>query len=248
MSFINENGAFKKAFISTFRDQKNSPISNSKYSPTGLDFYNTIRSLTELIFLKKLDYHLNSFFVQNEIDNSKIQTVTREELSPSVLKNKVIDLITKDFIEREAFLTQGYPLNDASMGTVVYTTGKNGVIYDRLELEMPPNSEIRRNNENFLEIESKLFKITFKHDFDGTSTVIERELIQGEYDSPFLVKLNIIVDIKKSFVFKNDSLEIYKWLDSFIDEFHEYSSIDSLEKRSNLPLLKILKSLNNTEN
>lgn len=235
-SFLNENAAYKKTFMASMKREVKSKY---KYDPAQLDFYNIINSVLELVFLKQLDYHLNSYFVHNEIDTSGIKAVSRNELDQGVLKNRVIDLITKDIKEREAFVSE----NDRDTSRVVYKTGKNGIVYHRLELELPPESSIHRNSSGFLEIDNKLFRITFKPNFTGFSTFIPSELYEHSgNNSPYLIDVKLEITIKNSLIISDKNLEIYQWLDSFIRRFEEYVSTDCLVARSNLEIVRLLKS------
>lgn len=230
-----ENKAYAKALCKGYKDED---YDGEGFNPDKLDFYNLSSSAAEFIFLHQLDYHLNSYFVDKEINKSKIEVIPREDLPKSVLKNRVLELITRPHSEREAF----YSDSEESDYELVYSVGDNGEIFHQVNLELPPESTVTRNENGFLEINNKIFKLVFIPSCNGCSTVVEPELIVGEYDSLWQMIMKIEVEIKKNLFLKQSELEIYEWLDSFLEKFEEYSSIKKLEERSNINIVRLLKS------
>ncbi len=238
--FLNENKAFKKIFLKGASNNVNM-ASADIFEPDKLTYHTIINSVIELVFLKQLDYHLNSYIVHNEIDEKNIEIIPRSALSAGVLRNKVLELVTRDIAEREAFLGE----DSSSEGTnVIYTTGKRGAVYYRIDLELPKGSTLSRNTKGNLEVENRLFKMTLVPGFQGFSTVVSNELIEndGEYKSPKLASFKILVEIKNVFIVSNEELVLFSWLDSFLERIIEYASVTSLESRSNVELVRLIRS------
>jgi len=239
VGFLNENMAYKKAFIKTNSDKIKK---GNTLNLDQVDYYSIMNSVCELMFLKQLDYHLNSYFVENEIESNKIKCLERSDLGSNILKNRVIDLITKDMCEREAFINDG---DDPDEGVVYsHSGGKNGAIYERISLELPPGCSLDRNEKGYLVINSKIFKMTFRPKFEGFATFISPELTKydDEYYSPLFMSAYLDLEVKNRMWVSHDEIELYEWLDSFLIKIEEYFSTVQLEQRVNLTLLRALRS------
>ncbi|MBL4800134.1 MAG: hypothetical protein JKY50_22275 [Oleispira sp.] len=230
-----ENKAYSRALTISYEDYEQE---RTIYNPDNLDYYNLSASCAEFIFLKQLSMHLNSYFIHEEIDKSLMQLIPRNDLSKDILRNRVLELITRNRKEREAF----YDDHDADGESILcYAEGDDGEVFSRLQLELPSGSILSRLPDNSLKIENSVFEIRYSVRCDATNTIIASELIQGEYDSPWLVAAKLEVTVKKHIFLKNDDIQLYQWLDSFIMKFEDYMSISKLHKRSSLQLVKILK-------
>lgn len=192
------------------------------------------------MILDKLALHLNSYYIKNEIDNENIVEITRKEMDSNILKNRVLDTITKDMNERPAF----NHYNGEDMGNIISATGKNGIIYSRLNIALPPKSKIIRNDNNFLEISNKIFDITIVPNYQGVNDFLDPILVDNnsidEYGPLYSANFILIINLKRLILFNNDYVILYGWLDSFLDEIEEFISIKCLNKRLNPNFLKSL--------
>lgn len=230
-----ENKAYAKALLNGYEDYD---APDSSYDPDVLDYYNLVASCTEFSFLRKLGLHLNSYFVYEEIDRNKICAIPRSSMSQDVLKNRVLELITRNHREREAFLDH----DGDSDFELCFAVGDGGEVFDSLHLELPLGTKLQRLSDNSLRISSDIFDIRFVVDCNATSTVISPALICGDYDAPWLVSVKLEVTVKKRLILSSDDIEMHQWLDSFLNSFENYISIKKLEERSYLQLVSILKS------
>lgn len=230
-----ENKAYSRALTNNY---KNYEKKRGNYNPDDLDFYNLAASCAEFLFLRELSMHLSSYFVYEEIDKSLIMSVPRNELSKDILRNRVLELITRNHQEREAFCED----HDSDGDSILcYAEGENGEVFSHLELELPYGTTLNRLSDNSLKIENSVFRIRYVVRCDAINTVIASELIQGEYDAPWLVAVKLEVIVKKNTFLKNNDVLLYQWLDSFLTKFEKYMSIRKLHERSSLQLVKILK-------
>jgi hypothetical protein len=235
--FLQENSAYAKLFS----ESEQGIVSMDTFNPDNLNRHTIINSVLEYTVLHQLDLHLNTYFVENEIDESRIVTLGRDQLGDGVLRNRVIDLITKDMKERPAFDRDS---DSEHGGIVVYSHGKDGAIYQRLDVELPPKSNIARNADGFLVISNPLFDLTILPQYEGSATFIHRVFmpsLKGS-DNPLNARVNLHIRIKRSAYVTGRSMEMYEWLDSFVERMHEYISTDRLERRLDPDLIKILKS------
>lgn len=235
--FIQENEAYAKLFSET--DDKT--VSSNNFNPDKLDRNSIINSVLEYVVLCELDLHLNSYFIENEIDKKRIITLGREQLGAEVLRNRVIDLITKDMKERPAFVRSSNP---ESEGIVVYSQGANGAIFHRLDIELPPKSTIVRNSSGYLVISNRLFDLHIVPAYRGFSTALNPIYFPSHKRpyAPMLAEVKLCMRIKRAAFFTQDAMEMYEWLDSFVDRMTDYISTERLEQRLNPDLIEILKT------
>lgn len=232
---VNENKAYSKILMS----KNTNVVRMEKFEPDNLTHHTIINSVVEFIVLHRLDLHLNSYFRENEIDTDNIVNLTRKELSAEVLKNRVIDQITKDMRERPAFSNDIEPDTE---GVVVYSQGDDGAIYQRLELELPPNSKIFRNADGFLVIKNPLFNMTIIPKYEGFGATLSKHFVSDldEFLALKMVRLKLHIQIKNAAFFAGTSMKMYEWLDSFIEELHNCMCADRLMRRLDSDLVEML--------
>jgi len=235
--FVQEN----KAYAKLLSEGKTGVVNMDQFDPDDLNHHTIINSVLEFIVLHKLDLHLNSYFVDNEIDTRRIVALGRDQLGPDVLRNRVIDLITKDMKERSAFAND---LDSNSEGVVVYGMGENGAVYNKLDIELPPKSRIFRNKSGFLVISNRLFDLTIIPQYEGFATSLPHVYTPSveEHFAPRLATVKMCIRIKKATFITGQSMEMYEWLDSFVARMEDYVSTDRLEQRLDPDLINMLKS------
>jgi len=235
--FLQENKAYAKLFAKA----DSGIVSMDTFNPDDLNFHTIINSVLEFDVLDQLDLHLNSYFVENEIDKKRIVTLSRDQLGAGVLKNRVIDLITKDMKERPSFQRDA---DSETEGVVVYSPGKDGAIYQRLEIELPPKSTISRNSNGFLVIANPLFDLIIMPQYEGFATSLPHVFTPSvdHHFAMLLAAVKLHIRIKKTAFVTAESMQMYEWLDSFVEIMHDYISQDQLEQRLDPDLIEILKS------
>lgn len=238
-SFLNENKACAKIF-SEEEDIKS--LLKNGFNPDSLCRSTIIKSVLEFLVLHKLELHLGRYFVENEIGENKIAKIDRSILDKGILRNRVIDSITKDMKERDAFLSENI---DCPEGRVVYQTSKRGVVYQCFEISVPPGSKIYRDETGYIVISNKLFRIRIIPIYQGCSTIISQVLLynQKDYISPISVNINLEIKLTKTFIRDTESIQLYQWLDSFVEEMENYVSIENIERVLNTGMLEIINSL-----
>lgn len=235
-AFVHENRAYLK-LLST---QDSSVVHMDRFDPDNLNHHTIINSVLEFTVLHKLALFLNSYFVENEIDRSGIVVFARDQLGHQVLRNRVIDQLTRDMKERPAFSGD---FESETRGVVVSSYGTDGAVYQRLGIELPPNSKIARNNDGFVVIANPLFDLTILPNYRGFSTSLPRSLtpsLEGPHTPLRMASLKIIVRVRSTAFLTRGSMEMYEWLDALIEQLHDYMSTDRLTKRLDADLVKML--------
>lgn len=184
----------------------------------------------QYLFIKKLSLNLNSYF--NGLNNKATVVIGREQIPDVLLNNRVIEMISKPYEEREKFqknLNMKTP--SSQKGTVVMMSGEDGALYDLLEIELPRKSRILIDG-NSLVIKNRNFTIRFNVCFDGYSTVTPRyfeELYLGRsFDecNNFKVDLSFSIRFNPFFLLSFRDWRYLEWLDSIGDAFIDYFSFD----------------------
>lgn len=237
--FVSENDAYLKRFFD--REPDDVPI--DRFDPDDLNYITIVNSVVEFTILNHIDTHLNEYFLYNEIDSSKTVMLARDQLEPNVLKNRVIDQLTKDMKERSVF-SDNEDSDTHKEGVTTYVRHDDGAVYQRLEIELPPKSRIVRNDNGYLVIRNPIFDLTLMPKYDGSLTYIPPILMPQEekYVIPLLVSLKMVIRIKRTALFTRQSMEMYEWLDSLVEEMQDYISTDRLLKRLDPDLLELLTS------
>ena len=241
-ALLHENEAYWTPFSKKGRNIAHT----NRFDPDDLNHYTIINSTIEYTVLHKLIGHLEEYFRENEIDSNSIVEITRNQLDPSVLKNRVIDQLTKDMAERAAFGQDRDP--ETMRGVVVYSITRDGAIFDKLEIKLPQNSKITRNSDGYLVIKNPIFELTIMPKYAGFLTSLPPELIKPEEDdslSPVAFPLKLHIRISSRAFLTNESMEIYSWLDSSVDMLQNYISIDKLQERLDVNLVELINSTTN---
>lgn len=234
-AFVHEN----KAYLTLLADGDREFVPMTRFDPDNLNHHTIVNSVVEFTVLRMLDLHLNSYFADNDIDKSGIVTLSRDQLGAEVLKNRVIDQLTKDMKERPSFSGSSEPDIE---GVVVYATGRDGALYTRLGIELPPKSKITRNSDGHLVIANPVFDLTIIPAYNGTATYLPDVFTpsQSPLFSPRSIPLTMRIRVKSTALLAGRSMEMYEWLDSLIERMHEYISVDRLTQRLDPDLVKML--------
>lgn len=193
-----------------------------------------VEEFLEYLFVQWLSLELNSYFCR--FDKSAIELVKREQMSDVLIKNRVIELISKPYIEREKFQT----LNEADNkedGEVVYMMeGEDDVIYNRLEIELPRKSRVVREGKALV-IKNRDFEIRFESRYEGFGYVLpsyfEDFYMKRHLDDVdcFMVELELSVKLKPFFFLSVKDWRYLGWLDQLEESFSEYFCFNSFAKR-----------------
>lgn len=218
ISVLSENKAYKALWEDAFAH-------GIGVGEKGKDF---VKEFLDYLFIHWISLKLNSYFVHFESASTEI--IGREQIPDVLIKNRVIELISKPYEEREKFQDK-IKQKDPIEGRVVYMDGEDGVLYDMLEIELPRKSRVFRKN-NELVISNRNFDIRFETDYQGFSTVLpryfEKFYLNRSFDTVhnYMVKLRMSIKLKPFFLFSVKDWKYLGWLDQIEDEFVKYFSFD----------------------
>lgn len=189
----------------------------------------------QYLFIKKLSLNLNSFF--NGLNNKSTVVIGREQIPDILLKNRVIEMISKPYEEREKFQKSlQKETSSPQKGTVVMMSGEDGALYDLLEIELPRKSRILIEG-NSLIIKNRNFTICFNVRFEGFASSTRRY-----FESLYLgrsfhecrnyeVELSLSIRFSPFFLLSFRDWRYLEWLDSIGDVFFEYFSFDAFVEK-----------------
>jgi len=223
LSVLAENTAYKPLWKQAFRFDING-------KNKGQDF---VKEFLEYLFIHWISLELSSYF--NDFEEDSIEVVRREQIPEVLIKNRVIELITKPYEEREKFQAR-INKDDQDEGKIVYMGGEDGVVYEMLEIELPRNSKISREDDSLV-INNRNFDIRFDSDFKGYSAVMPRDFERFymkrslKDTNCFQTNLKMTIKLKPFFLFSVRDWAYMGWLDKIGDEFVTYFSFEDFIKR-----------------
>lgn len=233
-SVFKENNTFKEKWENAFKEKeiKNEEEFKKMHISNNKDIIGFFGELVEYIFLKKLSVITVDYF---NTKSNEIEVLTRDKISDYVLKNRILEMISKPFEERSAFS------NDQSnnrAGETIWAMSSNGVVFEKFELRLPKGTTLTKDKKNdTLVIKNKNYSIYFKHGFGGFSTStprgFEKYYLNKEFNEikhySFTPKLKIKLNPFFFLFFSN--WKNMNWIDIICEEFSNYFSFSKfLEK------------------
>lgn len=222
-SVLTENKAYEKIWKEAFTSGFGQGEKNKEF----------VKEFIEYQYINLISLKLNSYF--SNIDKRVTEKISRAQIPDVLMKNRVIELISKPIEEREKFQKVSSD-NNLAQGELYYVNGEDGVIYDRLELELPYKSKVYRKNDELV-IENRAFIIKFKSKFLGFNTVLPRYFESYymnrsmENTHNYLIDISMSIKMKSLFLLYVRDWRYIGWIDQIVEEFVEYFSIDDFVER-----------------
>lgn len=226
-SVFGENKAFKQLWTAAFTQRRivtehgevyinASVIENKKI----IEF---VGELIEYLFLQWLSVQQMDYF--STFDEKEITALTRERVADYLLQNRILEMISKPYQERQKFYegTNISPTDDTDIQhlSIFY----KGTVYNRFDLKLPKHSTLKKAN-GALIIKNRNYTIKFKHGFKGTNANLPRrfkEMYLKQNDGNvsgfgFYPELEIKLNPLFFLVWKN--WKYMKWIDILGENFH----------------------------
>jgi hypothetical protein len=190
-----------------------------------------VREAIEYFVLSRLSTNLTDYFNGNpSIDANEVTSFLRNDIPAVLLSNHFLDVLSKPMEEREVFMHREY--GDSSKGKVVYSTTRDGAIFDHFGLSLPRGTQICRDSDNSFSINTRRFSLRFDIIFDGYSGVppfdFEECYIGKSFDEIDAYNAKIFIDIKFKLIyfFSRTGWQYYTWIDQFIKTLEEDFSFE----------------------
>ena len=225
ISVLSENKAYRKLWEEAFEDETGK-------ENKGKDF---VREFLECQFVYWLSLELNSYFTIT--DDQAIDKIRREQIPDVLIRNRVIELISKPYEEREKFQSViGNKNEDLEQGEIFYIGGEDDVFFDRLEIELPRKSRVYREKDALV-IKHRTFNIRFESEFHGYGAVLPRMFERSymnrsmnETDN-YQIVMKMSIGLNPLFLFYIRDWKYLGWIDQIEEKFVEYFSLDKFIER-----------------
>jgi hypothetical protein len=186
-----------------------------------------VNEATEFLFLDWLSKKLEAYFQDDEIKKSLL-VLNRKNIPQILLENRIIDIISKPYEEREQFVDV---VDENTKEDVYFMNSKNGVFFKKFELILPRKS-LMKMKENTLLIQNRNFDIALLTEFSGVNAVLphlfEKAYLGKDFSNTNVYKISIKLEVNLNpffFLFWKD-WKYLRWIDIIADEFENYFSFD----------------------
>ena len=223
-SIFSENVPFKKQWTlevgpESFKyDKENSSV---KVVPPKI-----LKEFTEFLILEILSSHLSSYFdPMPSTARPDLTILSRNDISNLLVTNRVLDQVSKSPKDRAAF--ENFKASD-NWSNTYFAHGKDGVVYSRVELQLPKNATIQRSAKysDTIEIFHPDFKLTFKVKDCVTSVdtpyQFEKLYLKSDIDKIKTRRVEIHFEGQSTLrgLFKSGQWDHLLWIDSFLSSIH----------------------------
>lgn len=191
-----------------------------------------VRLLEEAVFfvlLETLSTHLSTYFNDHDGD-MYLREYRREDMPYSLLKNRVINLLSTPIEHRDIFLDTFPQGAKRPEGELHALYGSDGSMYSIFDFILPKGSAIRYSEVDGIRIETKRLSIDLAVKYSGFGAAVDNAFLSHYVGrSPKSVECRMIAiglkyRIKPLSLISSSGWQYYRWLDSFRKELR--SSFD----------------------
>ncbi|MFF0339679.1 hypothetical protein [Kribbella sp. NPDC004875] len=219
LALFAENPAFERQWNSEPVDKP--PHDHSNRNRTGGP--QLVREMAEYVVLDTLSTHLTDYFNHESFDPDLLEEFSRDDVPQVVLRNRVLELFSRDFKDRPGFQAQEEEKSSGG-GQIVSMYGDGGQYFNMFELTLPKGSSIERSPDGALVIRNQSVTLAIRVGFRGFATFIDREfshlyigIPRGIRDSGWRVEIQFEASVRRGFVAYGRNLAYHEWLDSFLE-------------------------------
>lgn len=255
-SVFSENKTFENMWIDAFakhtgvekKSPQSTPISESKKSAsffavmkktTQTDFekrnqkaIDFVGELIEYVFIDWLSLQQSSYF--DSFEGSELETLTREKIADYLLQNRVLEMISKPYEERENFINSENNGNANDGEVLVVFNGDT--VFNHFDLQLPKKSSMYKDGKKLV-IKNRNYTLRFSHNFIGFNANLPlgfselylghdfRDIVVYGFRPELEIKLNPFF-----FLFWKD-WKYMKWIDVVSEKFTDYFSFKAFVNR-----------------
>lgn len=183
-----------------------------------------INELTEYIFIEWLSDKLEIYFGDN---TKNITVLNRSNIADYLLDNRVLDLISKPFEDREKFLSKIKDKED-NIDDIYTLLGDDDVEFNKFELKLPPKTILKKEGKETLIISGKYFNLKLHSSFKGFNANIPYDFHRFYVSTPnmifYSISLRLEISLKPFFFLLSPNWKNLLWIDSVCESFlHDFS-------------------------
>lgn len=197
-----------------------------------------LEETVEYVILEELSTHLSNYFNDFNDNDSVIKEFTRNDFPEILLQNRIINILSTPFEDREIFVKGGMSKNDFE-GEVVSIYGQDGSRFSKFELVLPFGSIVNRIGDGFLKIENSRIVLLIEIINEGFGGVLPHGF---EYN--YLGKKSMDLDVRQLQIILNYKIKplallhgskwnYHNWIDSFIKRLVEFASFEDFLQNIN---------------
>lgn len=192
----------------------------------------------EFLLIHELSMHLSGYFDDQKKHEKYIKEYKRNDIPELLLQNRVLDLLTRPFDEREPFIRFMKEHHDIK-GEIHTIFGKDGTVYDRFHLHLPTETKLRRFLPGMLEFENNRISLLLTVRLEGFSTSRLSNVVslykRANPDEVVAYNVNIGLHyrVKARSLLSRSGWEYYRWVDSFVSEMTRKLSLNEYLHRAN---------------
>ncbi len=242
-----------------------SPIREETYTTSSKEI---IEECLEYYIFDRLSSTLHNFFNINEVDEKDLNMYDRDGIPDILLNNRFLNLFSMPIDHRELFEDKevdGVFFEEDNKETLFMTFGNNGALYHRLHLVLPTGTNVKRNEPNYIVLESNQMVLNFDILFEGFNTLLPKYFLKYYLDldlefvsedeknevlrfQVFDIGLKIDVKFKIRSLFSQSAWKYNKWLDNYLNLLNKEISKDNFFKSINWEQIQTLLYIQNKEN
>ena len=201
--------------------------------------YTLVSETVEFLILHELSMHLSDYFNGREHQEKYIREYKREDIADILQQNRILDLLTKPFEEREPFIEfmkENPDLLEEDIHTIL---GTDGSIYDKFHLQLPVETTFRRLLPGMLELETNRLSMLITVALGGFSNSLMSDVVslykRKDPDEVVAYKVNIGLHcrVKARSLISWSGWKYYQWVESFLSKMTKKLSVDLYLERLN---------------
>jgi len=227
-SVFSENKVFKDLWMKAF-DKRIDSESKAKYVPVfnNKEIVGFVGELVEYVFIEWLSLKQSSYF--NGFDDGDLEILTRDKISKYLLQNRVLEMISKPYNEREQFAKDNNSKKTEKGKVCSIYSG--GIIYQQFDLQLPKKSSLFKESGKLI-IKNRNYTLKFTHNFKGFNANLPhrfhklylkqdfRDICVYEFSPELEIRLNPFF-----FLFWKD-WKYMKWIDVVSEKFTDSFSFE----------------------
>lgn len=211
------------------------PRKGQQVSPAG----RLIQELMEYILLDSLSTSLTDYF--NGAPDNKLATYHRNDLPDVLLKNRFLELFSRDPADREGFGDMG-PSEEGWV--VVSAYNATGGHYNQFQLKLPSDSKMRRADDGSIEITGRAMTVRLSVEYRnysaGAASWLAGPYIDGDVNTLRALQVNFWIDVtvKRRIFLRNDEMHYLRWVEEVLERLEYDLSGSAFLKRINWDTLQ----------
>lgn len=236
-SVFSENKTHEQLWQDSFAKSsiKEKGTSNlSDYPPMNKKIVHFVGEVIEYSFIDWLSTEQSDYFNSFDDDNN-LETIEREDIADYLLQNRVLEMISKPYDQREKFMNNQSDRTGEGKGKVV-AMYRQGTMYNHFDLIMPKNTTMFKKGKKLI-IKNRNYTLKFTHNYKGfsgvTATMFEQLYLGKDLRAvnTFIFTPRLEIKLNPFFFLFWKDWKYMKWIDIISEEFYSFFSYEEFLNR-----------------